>query len=162
MKIIFNSPTMGTLFEDQMIEEIFKYISKKSGEYSLIIGTDSKGINEANFITAVVIYHRGQGGRYFWRKIKKKNIKSLRQRIYFETELSLEMAQKILKKMQKIFEKEGKNFHNKNLEIHIDVGEKGPTRELIKEVVGWVQGNGFMVKTKPESYGASVIADKYS
>ncbi|MBU3957376.1 ribonuclease H-like YkuK family protein, partial [Patescibacteria group bacterium] len=38
----------------------------------------------------------------------------------------------------------------------------GPTREMIKEVVGMVNGNGFVAKTKPESYGAFVVADKHT
>ena len=49
-----------------------------------------------------------------------------------------------------------------DLEIHIDVGEAGPTREMIKEVVGLVTGNGFTAKTKPEGYGAFVVADKHT
>lgn len=36
------------------------------------------------------------------------------------------------------------------------------TREMIREVVGMVSGNGFTAKTKPESYGAFVVADKHT
>ena len=49
-----------------------------------------------------------------------------------------------------------------DFEIHVDVGTVGPTRELIKEVTGMVRANGFSVKTKPESWGASTIADKHT
>ena len=49
-----------------------------------------------------------------------------------------------------------------DLEIHIDVGALGPTRELIREVVGMVSGNGYTAKTKPESWGASSVADKHT
>ena len=49
-----------------------------------------------------------------------------------------------------------------NLEIHIDVGEHGDTRDMIKEVVGMVTGNGYVAKTKPEAYGASYVADKHT
>jgi len=42
------------------------------------------------------------------------------------------------------------------------VGEVGPTREMIKEVVGMVTGSGFVAKTKPEAYGAAVVADKHT
>ena len=48
------------------------------------------------------------------------------------------------------------------LEIHIDVGEQGPTREMIKEVVGMVNGNGFEARTKPEAFGACCVADKHT
>ena len=48
------------------------------------------------------------------------------------------------------------------LEIHIDVGRSGETRDMIKEVVGMVTGNGYTAKTKPDSYGASKVADKHT
>ena len=45
--------------------------------------------------------------------------------------------------------------------IHADVGHNGDTREMIKEVVGLIRGNGFEPKIKPESFVASGVADKY-
>ena len=51
---------------------------------------------------------------------------------------------------------------NYNLEIHVDVGEHGDTRNMIKEVVGMVTGNGFVAKTKPDAYAASYVADKHT
>ena len=41
-------------------------------------------------------------------------------------------------------------------------GEYGDTRDMIKEVVGMVTGNGYVAKTKPEAYGASYVADKHT
>jgi uncharacterized protein len=49
-----------------------------------------------------------------------------------------------------------------DLEIHIDVGPLGPTRDMIREVVGMVNGNGYVAKTKPDSWGASSVADKHT
>jgi predicted RNase H-related nuclease YkuK (DUF458 family) len=49
-----------------------------------------------------------------------------------------------------------------DLEIHLDVGQEGATKSLIREVVGMVTGSGFDAKIKPESYGASAVADKYT
>ena len=48
------------------------------------------------------------------------------------------------------------------LYIHADVGENGKTKDMIKEVVGLIKSNGFEAKIKPESYAASVVADKYT
>ena len=48
------------------------------------------------------------------------------------------------------------------MEIHVDVGEHGDTREMIKDVVGMVTGNGFVAKTKPYAYAASYVADKHT
>jgi predicted RNase H-related nuclease YkuK (DUF458 family) len=33
---------------------------------------------------------------------------------------------------------------------------------MIKEVVGMVAGNGYRAKTKPESFGAFAVADKFT
>ena len=49
-----------------------------------------------------------------------------------------------------------------DVEIHVDIGQKGPTRELIAEVVGMIRGNGFNVKTKPDAFGASSVADRHT
>jgi predicted RNase H-related nuclease YkuK (DUF458 family) len=46
--------------------------------------------------------------------------------------------------------------------IHADVGENGQTKDMIKEVVGLIKGNGFEPKIKPESFVASTVADRYS
>jgi predicted RNase H-related nuclease YkuK (DUF458 family) len=33
---------------------------------------------------------------------------------------------------------------------------------MIKEVIGLIRGNGFEPKIKPESFVASVVADRYA
>ena len=48
-----------------------------------------------------------------------------------------------------------------DFEIHIDVGENGPTQQLIQDVVSLVRANNFEAKTKPESYAATNVADRH-
>lgn len=164
MNLVFNSPSCGILSISEVIEEVAKYISEdKNVSYGLVIGTDSQekrlnGSREVEYVTALVIHRRGHGGRYFWTKTEKQKIYSLKEKIYSETLTSLKLAQEIVP----ILKDRLTGLAPYDLEIHIDVGEVGPTREMIKEVVGMVTGNGFIAKTKPESYGASVIADKYT
>jgi len=43
--------------------------------------------------------------------------------------------------------------------IHVDVGERN-TKNMIKEVVGMVTGNGYVAKTKTLCHAASYVADK--
>ena len=83
---------------------------------------------------------------------------SIRDKIYTETLFSLDLAGKVLPIVNKKLN--GKKPYE--LEIHIDVGRAGETRDMIKEVVGMVNGNGYTAKTKPDSYGASKVADKYA
>ena len=54
-----------------------------------------------------------------------------------------------------------KNFDCK-LEAHIDVGTKGETRKLIREMVGYFEGIGIDAKIKPDSFVASSYANRYS
>jgi len=161
---IFNNPSLGSLSIKEVVSAIVKFVGEdKNVFYRLVIGTDSQerrlnGSREVEFVTAIVIHRLGKGGRYFWTKSPTKLVYSLREKIYGETLTSLDYAQKLVP----ILQAELADLAPYDLEIHIDVGEVGPTRVMIKEVVGMVTGNGFVAKTKPESYGASVVADKYT
>ncbi|HUS51908.1 MAG TPA: ribonuclease H-like YkuK family protein [Candidatus Bathyarchaeia archaeon] len=159
----FISPSVGKLTINKMVSELVDFINEEPSDfYRLVVGTDSKSKRakkdyQLDLITAVVIHRKGKGGRYFWQRNKKKKAHSLRDKIYTETLYSLDLAEILVPLLQKCL-----NGEPYELEIHIDVGQNGPTREMIKEVVGMVNGNGFTAKTKPESYGAFVVADKHT
>jgi len=161
-KDIFRSPTKGRMQLNKVIEDISAFISQNSQDkYKLIVGTDSDGDKKADFVTAVIVYRVGRGGRYFWKKTNGNKIyHTLRDRIYKEVTLSLETAQDLLAQLKTALVANPES--NYDFQIHIDVGQNGPTRDMIKEVVGMVRGNGFKAKIKPESYAASTIADKYA
>jgi predicted RNase H-related nuclease YkuK (DUF458 family) len=151
----FNASNNKKLSLKQVINEVFQFIQEKPrNSYKLVIGTDSLNVaDHSDFVTAIIILRVGNGGRFFWRRIKDKNFKSLRERIYKEVYLSLEIGQQLLKLLEK------NKLYNFDLEIHVDVGQNGETRNLINEVTGLVRGCGFVVKTKPESFAASSVAD---
>ena len=132
----------------------------------MVIGTDSqekngsaKGTKTIHVVTAVVVHRKGFGGKYFWKRKKVENIHTLREKIYTETMISLDFATQFVPLLKQTLNGSSPKY---NLEIHVDVGEHGDTREMIKEVVGMVVGNGFVAKTKPEAYGASYVADKHA
>ncbi|MFZ5933148.1 MAG: ribonuclease H-like YkuK family protein [Patescibacteria group bacterium] len=161
---LFISPTKGELDVAKVISEIEDFVNEEpSSFYRLVIGTDSQtksidGKAEIDFVTAIVIHRRGHGARYFWKRVKKEvKIPILRDKIYTETGMSLAVAQEIVPEIRKKISPAKYDF-----EIHIDVGPLGPTREMIREVVGMVNGNGYVAKTKPESWGASSVADKHT
>ena len=159
MKQEYVSPTKGKMPIAQVAKEIVDYIKNDpDGEYQLIIGTDSEGNGKVEFVTAIVIYHKGNGGRFFWQKTAKTKIEHLRQKIFEEVLLSLQNAEILIPELRKHWQKEDLKS---TLEIHIDVGENGPTKDLIKEVTGLVLGMGYSPKTKPDSYGASMVADRF-
>ena len=163
---LLNSITHGTIKIKDSIRLIKDFLEEEpSQEYSLVIGTDShekenNGSSKTiNLVTAVLVHRKGFGGKYFWRRKYLSNIHSLREKIYAETIESLDFALSFVPLLRKSLNGDTPHY---NLEIHIDVGEHGDTREMIKEVVGMVTGNGFVVKTKPHSYGASYVADKHT
>jgi len=79
----------------------------------------------------------------------------MRERIYNEVLFSLSIAQELVKRL-----KSWANKFDFSLEIHVDIGLNGPTKAMVQEVINLVKGNGFKVKTKPESFGASNVADR--
>lgn len=147
----------------KVISEISKFISEEPGKfYRVVIGSDSQSrrVNshaEIDFVTAVVVHRTGKGARYFWKKQKLIKSPALRDKIYSETLMSLETAEEMVPLLRSAISPAKYDF-----EIHIDVGPLGPTRDMIKEVVGMVQGNGYVAKTKPDSWGASSVADKHT
>ena len=160
----FISPTKGEVTTPQMIEEVAEFVGQvPSAFYRLVIGTDSQSRRiesnktEIDFVTAVIVHRIGHGARYFWKKEKQIKTPVLREKIYTETLMSLNIAQEIVPDLRRAV-----SPAKYDLEIHIDVGSLGPTREMIKEVVGMVNGNGFEAKIKPDSWGASSVADKHT
>lgn len=156
-------------YTDLSVEDVIGFIKRFLEEdalhnYKLTIGTDSEIKTLGNkktldLVSAIVIYRNGFGGRFFWMKRKLPAPKTLRDKIYQEVLASIEIA-KVLVPELKVKLNGQRSLYD--LEIHIDVGEYGETRNMIKEVVGIVTGHGFTAKTKPYSYAASNIADRYT
>jgi len=166
MDELLNSITHGEIKISQSIQLIKNFLEEKpDAQYSLVIGTDSHektangGSKTINLVTAVLVHRKGFGGKYFWRRKDMSNIHTLREKIYAETMESLNFALLFVPLLRKVLNGDSPFY---NLEIHIDVGEHGDTRDMIKEVVGMVTGNGFVAKTKPQAYGATYVADKHT
>lgn len=155
----FTSPTHGEMDFSQVVGMLKTYVfENKNNRYKIIIGTDSELFNShyADFVTAVVVHKIGFGGIYFWSRLSRDHIHSLRQRMWEEANYSLDLAQRLIDEFKKT------NISEFNLEIHVDIGANGDTREMINEIVGMIRGNGFEVKTKPNAFGASNVADRHT
>jgi hypothetical protein len=140
-----------------MFSDLIDYVQElPEAEYKIIIGTDSQVRDSTCFVTAIVVHRLGKGARYYYTREHENIGRSLRQRIFYETSRSLGVASQMAEKL-------AQNGHaDLNVEIHLDVGKNGPTGDLIREVVGMVTGSGFDAKIKPDSYGASTVADKFT
>lgn len=156
---MFHSPTYGELSLSQVRQKTLSFMEEfPEAKYRIVIGTDSapgkKGTTD--FVTALVVHRIGTGAIYFWQRQIEKRKLALRQKIYQEAAISLERAEEVLT----AFAQDG--IHRYDVEIHVDVGKFGETREMIQEVVGMIRGSGFLVKTKPDSYAASTVADRHT
>ena len=156
----FHSPTYGELTLPIVIGKISQFVAAVPDQkYRIIIGTDSQshGVSGIDFVTALVVHRIGGGGIYFWKGYKKTRPYTLKERIYEEALTSLDFANDF------IFHLKGEpQLLEVGLEIHVDIGENGKTREMITEVVAMIKGSGYEVKTKPESFGASKVADRHT
>lgn len=156
----FHNPTKGRLTFEGVVDEIVGMMEKdQQSEFEVVVGTDShasSGDHEIDFVSAIVIHRVGKGGRYFWKRETEEGIYTLRDKIYKEAFLSFDLAKELMQQLEEV------TLLDYNLEIHVDVGQRGKTKEIIDEVVGMIIGSGFEVRTKPDSYGASTVADKYA
>ena len=153
----FSSPSGKSFNYEELVKELLFYIKSDPIEkYKVVIGTDSANHGTTDFVSAIVVYRVGHGGRFFWRRVNQKKINSLRARIYQEVMISLKLAEEILFNLS-----QDKNI-DFDFEVHVDIGSKGKTKEMLQEIIGMVRGSGFNIKTKPESYGASKVADRYT
>ncbi len=160
----FYSPTQGWLSFKDTVNSIFNFIREEPQfHYRLIIGTDSRETDDSPpvqlFVTAIVIHRIGWGARYFWRKTHVHNFYTIRDRIYQEALLSLQTSQKLMEFLNSFPDNHLSNY---NVEIHVDMGNNGPTRSLIKEIVGMIESMGFVAKVKPDSFGASRVAHRHT
>jgi len=164
----FYNPTRGNLTLPKVIEEILNYIAEKPEKfYDIIVGCDSSSGQEPHFPVAVVILRIGEGGRFFLKKISypfssKKKFYNWKERVLEEVLLSCQLALFLKESLEKQIKKLVSLPNYQFRYIHADIGENGQTKDMIKEVTGLIQGNGFEPKIKPAAFVASTVADRYT
>ncbi|PIS34759.1 MAG: hypothetical protein COT37_00905 [Parcubacteria group bacterium CG08_land_8_20_14_0_20_43_9] len=161
----FYNPTKGKIEFGEVIKEIFSYIEEcPKYNYEIVVGCDSSSGQEPFFPIAIVILRKGAGGRFFLKRIRYRDRKfyNLHQRILEEVLLSCKLALVLRDRIEGEALKLPQSLAYDFRYIHADVGANGATKDMIKEVVGLIRGNGFEAKIKPESFAASVIADRFS
>ena len=85
---------------------------------------------------------------------------SLEERMYQEANLSLVVSQELSEILTSAIL--NLDMTKYRFEIHVDVGMNGDTRGVVKQIVGWLESCGFIVRSKPKAVGASTVADKYT
>ncbi|MFJ5963604.1 ribonuclease H-like YkuK family protein [Bacillus sp. NPDC093026] len=136
--------------------------------YVLSIGTDSQ-VNQkvTKFMTAVHLHRIGKGA---WgcltQEVVSRPVQSLREKISLETAFSQKVCADILDgplteltDLLLPFAEEGADLR---FEVHLDIGKKGSTKELIQEMTGMITALGIEAKIKPDSYAAFCYANRYT
>lgn len=156
---MFQSPTHGQVDLEKLKNIVSSYMAvDKKAKYEIIVGTDSQKMEKGgyDFVSALVIHRIGFGGIYFWKRVIDKKKMALKERIYREATMSLETSENFVT----LFKMNGISRYD--IQIHVDIGPNGETKDMISEISGMIRGSGYEVKIKPYSYGASKVADRYT
>lgn len=139
------------------------YRNHESDNVSIIIGTDSQNFSDTKMVSVIAVVAEGHGGIFFYEISHINLIRNVSLKLQTETAASLELAQKLVDLLESSSEYV-QMFADCPLSIHVDAGnsDKGKTKALIPELVGWIKASGYDAKTKPESFVASTIADRIS
>lgn len=157
------SPTYGEVTDEQIVQIIKDYIkSHGNNEYKIVIGSDSQNFHETKLVLVIALINVGHGGIFFYNIQRIPKIRNIRQKLFQETQTSLEYAQHMIDLFDREFYEDDFDYSKIDFAIHVDAGQNGRTREVIPDIVEWVKACGFECETKPCSFVASSIADKYS
>jgi len=154
----FISPSRGQRDFLQVVDDVIEFITDdEKSKYTVVVGTDSEmGNGSAEFVSVVTVHRHGKHGRYFWKRISHVKAYDRHDRILKEASFSLDLAQRIVGELRSKLQQ-----HLYDFEIHLDIGQNGPTKTMIQEIVGMVTGSGFTAKIKPDSYAANKVADRH-
>ncbi|GMA50549.1 hypothetical protein GCM10025857_19060 [Alicyclobacillus contaminans] len=159
MDWMFHSPSRGMMTLQEVAEDILSQVSSfPKDEFRLMVGTDSQpkpGTRSVTFVTAVIVHHVGKGARYYIHREHQQHMYSLRQRMFTEASYSLQAGGML----SEYLNQRGAHW---GWEVHLDIGQKGATRKLVREIVSWITQSGYEARIKPDSFGASKVADRYT
>ena len=157
------SPTYGEVSIDRIADIIREKVTEKPGEYNVMIGTDSQNFDKTKMVLVIALHDVGRGGIFFYEIQRVNKITNIGQKLIYETNLSLDLASKLVEELDRLKADKGFDYPNLiNIGIHVDAGVNGPSKQVIPEIVGWIKACGYEAIVKPNSYAASSIANKYS
>ena len=125
-------------------------------EFHLYVGTDAlpaKRGSVIKYVTAITLYTKGMGGHVIYSKNNVNGKCEMERKLENETNYSIKTALYLtdneVQKSVTVFE------------VHLDVNSD-PTHKsysMYKQLKGWAEGCGFIVKCKPDAPSATHIAD---
>ena len=131
-----------------IVEEIHELVG--DDDRVLHIGTDAQHRGgKTDFVTVITVLNPGKGGRVFYKRERMKRMKSLAQKLFRETELSIGVAVILSEALAQ------------DITVHVDANEdlKHKSSNYVQALAGMVVGHGFKVEVKPNSWCATHVAD---
>lgn len=161
LKII--SPTYGEVSITEIANIIREKAINEHEQYNVMIGTDSQNFSKTKVVVVIALHHVGYGGIFFYDISHVRRINNVGHKILYETQLSLEYARKLIDAFDAMEIETGYEYaKHLNFGIHVDAGDNGPSKQVIPEIVGWINACGYKAVVKPDSYAACAIANKIS
>lgn len=166
--MLFSNSMYRRMTFDQVYDQLLGFLAQAPyNEYRLSIGTDSQVSKHTLFATAIHLHRIGKGAvGFITRHVIGRPIHSLREKIYYETSKTMEVAALFTpEKMDGILDlliNPSSAYGDIYFEFHLDIGAKGATRDLINEMVAMASATPFEPKIKPDSYAASSYANRYT
>jgi uncharacterized protein len=167
--LTFYNTSKDEMTFDDVFTGLIQFIKRDpTSFYRLAIGTDSQVHQSGTkFITSVHLHRVGKGA---WGCLKKnmvtRRITSLKEKILMETMYSQEVAalftEERISKMLDLLIPHIDDGADLVIEVHLDIGNKGKTKNLIDEMTEQIYSIGLQPKIKPDSYAASSYANKYT
>ena len=159
MSDIWYTPSYEIFTFEEMIKSIQEYILRDTtAQYEVIVGTDSQThhrIKSTKYVTAIAVRRVGRGGKYFFKKEYQNATYSLRQKMWTEAISTYNTLEQIKGYFSGIIDES-------KIISHLDVGKIGKSKKYIEEITNMFAVSGYNFEIKPNSYVASVVADKHS
>jgi len=151
--------TYGRQFTiNEVVRDMCRYVSDEMNRvYHVVIGTDSQSRKlETVFVTAVIIHRVGKCAKFYYTK----------RRIFYDIDIYSRIIQETNDSLKILMELENSHVREmvgkENFEVHIDVGYNGRSQKVMATCVNFVKGLGYNYKVKPDSFGASHVADRFT
>lgn len=168
-ELVFYSPTRGRVAFGDVVLDIVAEITKDAAQPLRIgVGTDSEELAQgAKFVSVIHIWRVGRGARAYYateidrtmRLRERTGTSRFRERIYKEVMMTATLAVEL---RTALHDRYG-GLLPQGVEVHADVGERGGSSVMLKEVIGVLQGYGFGIEeifVKPDAFVASTVADR--
>lgn len=136
----------------------------KHDDVTVFVGTDSSP-KSMKFATVIMLYHQGKGAHLIFKEFRPTDengkimvFKDLFSRLFQECLCTYEVTENLNKALEGVVNrKDGLKRVVADLDINPDPNED--SNVAYAATTGFLKGEGYEVRTKPEAYAASCAAD---